>query len=154
MNRIKLFLAIAFLAVVVCILFLMVCSKSPQVSTRQVIQLNPNATLPFSSGIVVGNTLYCAGCIGANPQTDSLGKNIEEQTTFALETIKSIVTKAGFTMESVAKVTVYLKSINDFQAMNTVYRTYFPTNPPARETVVVADLVRGSLVEISCIAQK
>ena len=140
---------------ILCIALFVVCKKSEQVSTRQVIQLKEQAgDLPFSSGVVVGNTLYCSGCIGANMQTDSLGKTIEEQTQFALETIKAIVTKAGFTLENVAKVTVYLKDINDYQAMNKVYRTFFPTNPPARETVVVANLVRGSLIEISCIAQK
>jgi len=126
-----------------------------QAITRKVVSVGePVAGAPYSPGIVAGNTLYCSGCIGLDPETNNLGAGIEEQTGLALERIKDIVQNAEFEMDDVVKSTVFLKNLDDFAAMNDVYRTYFPENPPARETVAVAGIVREALVEISCIAVK
>jgi len=133
------------------------CQSIPeqQETPRKVISIGePVADAPYSPGIVVGNTLYCSGCIGVDPETGNLGAGIEEQTRLALEMIKDIVQNAEFGMDDVVKSTVFLKHLDDFTAMNDVYRTYFPENPPARETVAVAGIVREALIEISCIAVK
>lgn len=109
--------------------------------------------LPFSDGIVAGNTLYVAGQQG----TDSKGKlkdGISDQTQATLEHIKDVVGRAGFEMKDVVTVNVYLSDIADFAAMNKVYTTFFPDPKPARTTIQAAGLVNGAKVEISAIAVK
>lgn len=126
-----------------------------QATTRKVVSVGePVAGAPYSPGIVVGNTLYCSGCIGLDPETNNLGADIKEQTGLALERIKAIVEEAEFEMNDIVKATVFLKNLDDYTAMNEMYKTYFPKDPPARETVAVAGIVREALVEISCIAVK
>ncbi|KPK96389.1 hypothetical protein AMJ80_00285 [bacterium SM23_31] len=129
--------------------------QEQQETPRKVISVGePVAGAPYSQGIVAGNTLYCSGCIGLDPETNNLGADIKEQTGLALERIKDIVQNAEFEMDDVVKSTVFLKNLDDFTAMNEMYKTYFPKDPPARETVAVAGIVREALVEISCIAVK
>ncbi len=109
--------------------------------------------LPFSDGIVAGNTLYVAGQQG----TDSNGKlkeGITDQTETTLEHIRQVVTKAGFEMKDVVNVNVYLSDISDFAAMNKVYTTFFPSPKPARTTIQAAGLVNGAKIEISAVAVK
>jgi len=152
----KVNLACIFIVLLSAVYFF-TCQSIPeqQETPRKVISVGePVAGAPYSQGIVVGNTLYCSGCIGVDPETGNLGAGIEEQTRLALEMIKDIVQNAGFGMDDVVKSTVFLKNLDDYTAMNDVYRTYFPENPPARETVAVAGIVREALIEISCIAVK
>ena len=138
-------------------ILLISCSAQQEQSSleRTIISVSGSVPgAPYSSGILVGNTLYCSGSIGVNTETNELGDGITEQTRLVLTIIKSIVEEAGFEMKNVVKSTVFLKNIDDYAEMNNVYRTFFPTEPPARETVAVAEIVRGALVEISCIAVK
>lgn len=142
----------------VSLVILLIGCSAPQEKgnvVRRVISVNdPVEGAPYSSGILVGNTLYCSGNIGIISETDELADGIAEQTRIVLTTIKAIVEEAGFEMKDVVKSTVFLKNIDDYTEMNNVYRTFFPNDPPARETVAVAEIVRGALVEISCIAVK
>src|SRR5579875_2574853 len=108
--------------------------------------------LPFSDGIVVGNTLYIAGQQGADQSGKLVAGGIGPQTRAALETIETVVKKAGFQMSDVVAVNVYLADIHDFAAMNEVYKTFFPNPKPTRTTVQVAALVNGARIEISAIA--
>jgi len=123
---------------------------------EQVRAVNPPGTpegLPFSNGILVGNTLYVAGTQG----TDANGKlepDIESQTRAALQSIQKIVEGGGMTMGNVVAVNVYLSDIKDFGKMNSVYKTFFPDPKPTRTTVQVANLVNGAKIEISAIAVK
>ena len=71
-----------------------------------------------------------------------------------LKNITAVLTQGGYTMAEVVSCTVYLKSMNDFPAMNEEYAKYFPENAPSRATVEVARLPKDGLVEISCIAVK
>jgi 2-iminobutanoate/2-iminopropanoate deaminase len=104
---------------------------------------NPN----LSGGIRIGDMLYASGQLGMPDST------IEGQTKNALESTKKVLEAGGTSMENVVKCTVFLTRQSDFQAMNGVYRTFFPKDPPARSTVVVAALVQnGALVEIECMA--
>ena len=133
-------------------------TTAPQqpVEHEQVRAINPPGTpegLPFSNGILVGNTLYVAGSQG----TDANGKledGIEAQTRAALESIQKIVQGGGMTMGNVVAVNVYLADIKEFGKMNSVYKTFFPDPKPTRTTVQVAGLVNGARIEISAIAVK
>lgn len=150
-------LNLLFLTTVLLSILVVRCSTQNEQDSfqRKVISVSGSvAGAPYSSGILIGNTLYCSGSIGVNRETNELGAGIREQTRLALDIIKSIVEEAGFEMKDVAKSTVFLKNIEDYAGMNEVYSTYFPVDPPARETVAVAEIVRGALVEISCIAVK
>jgi reactive intermediate/imine deaminase len=106
----------------------------------------------LSAAVKVGDILYVSGQLGTSAGKLAEG-GIEGQTRQALENVKSALALAGGAMEDVAKCTVFLADVKDFQAMNQVYREFFPTNPPARSTVAVAGLVlAGAVVEIECIA--
>ncbi len=118
--------------------------------------INPPGTaegLPFSNGILAGDTLYVAGQEGLDNGKLREG-GIGPETQAALENIKKIVEAGGMTMSNVVSVTVYLADINDFAEMNKIYKTYFPDPKPARATVQVAALVGHAKVEIGAIAVK
>lgn len=111
--------------------------------------------LPFSSAVKVGNVLFVSGVIGTDVKTNQLiSDDVADQTRLCLEKIKTVVTQGGMNLADAANCTVYLADINDYDAMNKVYATFFPTAPPARACVQVAKLVRGAKVEISMIAMK
>jgi 2-iminobutanoate/2-iminopropanoate deaminase len=117
-------------------------------SAKQVV-IPGSATL--SNGIRVGDVLYLSGQLGM--RRDAPDSTIEGQTRVTLENIKRLVEQAGTTMPNVVKCTVFLTNAADFQGMNRVYREFFPAEPPARSTVVVAALVvPNAKVEIECMA--
>jgi reactive intermediate/imine deaminase len=109
--------------------------------------------LPFSSAVRVGNLLFLSGQIGTVPGTRQLADTgIAGQTRQALENIKAVLAYAGSSLDRAVKCTVFLADINDFAAMNAVYATYFPKDPPARSTVAASGLAAGARMEIECIA--
>jgi 2-iminobutanoate/2-iminopropanoate deaminase len=77
---------------------------------------------------------------------------ITQETTQVMENLKAILAEAGCDFSSVVKTTIFLKSMEDFAAVNEVYGSYFSDNYPARETVQVSKLPRDVNVEISVIA--
>jgi reactive intermediate/imine deaminase len=121
---------------------------------RQVIHTPQEvAGLPFSSAVRVGNLLFLSGQIGNKPGTREFADTgIAGQTRQALENIKAILVAAGSSLERVAKCTVFLADIKDYQAMNTVYASVFPKDPPARSTIAASGLALGARVEIECLA--
>jgi reactive intermediate/imine deaminase len=109
--------------------------------------------LPFSAAVRVGNVLYLSGQIGNVPGTRQLADTgIAGQTRQALENVKAVLTQAGSWLERVFKCTVFLADIRDYAAMNEVYASYFPKEPPARSTVAGSGLALGARVEIECLA--
>lgn len=112
----------------------------------------PKAIGPYSQAIKSGNMLFISGQVPVNPTTGELTGDIRVQTRQVLENIKSILTAAGASPVDIAKTTVFLKNLDDFAAMNEVYREYFPNDAPARSTIEVSRIPRGSLVEIEATA--
>lgn len=109
--------------------------------------------LPFSSAVRVGNMLYLSGQIGNVPGTRELADTgIAGQTRQALENIKTVLASAGSSLDRAVKCTVFLADIKDYAAMNAVYATFFPKDPPARSTVAGSGLALGARVEIECMA--
>ena len=109
--------------------------------------------LPFSSAVRVGDLLFLSGQIGNVPGTRQLADGgIAGQTRQVLENIKAVLAFAGGSLDRAVKCTVFLADIQDFAAMNAVYATYFPKDPPARSTVAASGLAGGARVEIECIA--
>ena len=100
----------------------------------------------LSPGIRVGNLLFASGQLG-----DAKDTTIAGQTTRALENTQKVFKAAGSDITNATKCTVFLTDVKDFGGMNGAYTKFFPTNPPARSTVVVAALVvPGAKVEIEC----
>jgi len=114
---------------------------------------NPDMQLPFSDAVRVGNMLYLSGKIGNIPGTRDLAEGgIAGQTRQALENIKASLEKYGSSMDEVVKCTVFLVDIDEWGAMNEVYMTFFPVNPPARSALGASGLALNSRVEIECLA--
>ena len=106
---------------------------------------------PYSPGVRVGDLIFLSGAIGSRPGEGLVSGGIEAETRQALENLRNVLRAAGADMEDVVKCTVFLADIDDFEAMNRVYREFFPQDPPARSTVAT-ELVAGARVEIECIA--
>ena len=112
----------------------------------------PKAIGPYSQAIRANGFIHTAGQIPFDPSTGQLvGGDVAQQTARVLENLKAIVEASGSSLEKAVKATVYLKSMNDFAAMNEVYARYFAKTPPARSTVEVSRLPRDVLVEIDLI---
>jgi 2-iminobutanoate/2-iminopropanoate deaminase len=107
----------------------------------------------FSPATQLGNLLFLSGSGALDPQTHKLVPGpIGNQVKQCLENLKAVLETAGSSMDKVLKCTVFLTDITNFKAMNEVYHSYFPANPPARTTIAAKDLPGESLVEIECIA--
>lgn len=114
---------------------------------------NPDMQLPFSDAVKVGNMLYLSGKIGNVPGTPQLAEGgIAGETRQALENIKASLEKYGSSLGEVVKCTVFLADIAEWGAMNEVYVTYFPVNPPARSALGSSGLALDARVEIECLA--
>jgi 2-iminobutanoate/2-iminopropanoate deaminase len=122
--------------------------------SRQIVQTTnaPGAIGPYSQGIISGGFVFTAGQTGVIPGTKTLPEGVVEQTRQTLQNVQGILEAAGTSMANVVKTTVYLQDIRDFAAMNEVYATFFPNDPPARTTIQVAALPLGALVEIEAVA--
>ncbi|MGM9575582.1 MAG: RidA family protein [Oscillospiraceae bacterium] len=113
----------------------------------------PAAIGPYSQANQLGNLIVTSGQLPIDMATDALPEGIEAQTKASLENVKSILEKAGSSMDKVIKTTVFLKNMNDFGAMNGVYATFFTEgNYPSRSAIEVARLPKDALVEIEAIA--
>jgi reactive intermediate/imine deaminase len=114
---------------------------------------NPEMQMPFSDAVRVGDMLYLSGKIGNIPGTAQLAEGgIAGETRQALDNIKTALEKYGSSMDEVVKCTVFLADIAEWGAMNEVYKTYFPVNPPARSAIGTSGLALDSRVEIECLA--
>ena len=112
----------------------------------------PAAIGPYSQGVKVGNLIFTSGQLPINTQSGELVADIEGATKQSLDNLKAILESAGSAMDKIVKIVVFLRDMNDFVAMNAVYATYFPTNPPARSAVQVARLPKDAIIEIEAIA--
>ena len=113
----------------------------------------PKAIGPYSQAIQAGDFLFLSGQVPLDPKTGELVKgDIGQQAKQVLENIKGVLESQRLGMEDVVKVTVFLKNIENFNQVNEVYSSYFPTSPPARSTVEVARLPRDAEIEIEAIA--
>jgi 2-iminobutanoate/2-iminopropanoate deaminase len=116
----------------------------------------PAAIGPYSQAIRIGNIVVTSGQVALDPATGQLvSGGIEVQTHRVLKNLEAVLAAAGLKLSNVVKTTVFLKDMNHFAAMNTVYGEYFLQEgvpAPARSTVEVARLPKDALVEIEVIA--
>lgn len=113
----------------------------------------PAAIGPYSQAVRCGQLVYTSGQIPLDTASGQIiGTDIQTQTHRVLQNLQAVLNSAGASLGSVIKTTVFLTRMSDFQAMNTVYATYFGEHAPARSTVAVAELPRQALIEIECVA--
>ena len=111
----------------------------------------PPAIGPYSQAMVVGDLLFTSGQIALRPDGSLNDGDIVAQTQQVLGNLKAVIEAAGADLSKVVKTTVFLKNLDDFVAMNTIYAEAFAGHTPARSTVQVAKLPRDVLVEIEAI---
>lgn len=113
----------------------------------------PAAVGPYSQAIRAGGLVFTAGQIAMDPATGRLvGGDIQAQTRRVLLNLQAVLEAAGTTLANVVKITVFLKDMGDFAAMNAVYAEFFAERPPARSAVQVAALPLGADIEIEAVA--
>jgi 2-iminobutanoate/2-iminopropanoate deaminase len=104
----------------------------------------------YSHAIVANGFVFVSGQGPVNPATGVMPDNFAEQVRQTLKNIQTILEAAGTSLENVVKVNTYLVDLTRFEEYNTVYKEFFPHEPPARTTVATG--LKGILVEIDCIA--
>lgn len=110
---------------------------------------------PYTPAIEANGFVFLSGQIALKGDSGELAMgSIEEETTQVMENIGLLLRAAGLGFDHLVKVTIFLSDMAHYQAVNTVYGSYFKDAPPAREAVAVKGLPRGVNVEISCIAAR
>ena len=115
----------------------------------------PAAIGPYSQAIEANGTVYVSGQLGIDPATGNFAEGgVVAQARQSLTNISNILKEAGLSMKNVVKVTVLLADINDFAAVNEIYKDFFEAPFPARSAFAVAALPKGGKIEIEAIAVK
>lgn len=139
------------IALVICV---SVISTAVCAQEHKAINVGTAQGLPYSDGILVGNTLYVAGQEGDDASGKLVSGGIEAETEVAFANVQKVLEAAGFQMRNIVSVTVFLADINDFEAMNKIYREVLPDPKPVRSTVQAAALVDNARIENTVIAAK
>ncbi len=122
---------------------------------RQVINLpdrSPQAA--FSNAIRVGDTLYMSGNIGFDPKTRKPPEKIEDEVTNLMTSYKNLLAQAGFTMDDLVYVQISCTDLANYDKFNTIYKSYFTKDLPAREFIGVSSILGGGHFEMQAIAVK
>lgn len=115
----------------------------------------PKAIGPYSQAVEDGGFIFTSGVLPVDPVTGEIyGGDVKGQTELVLKNMDNILKAAGVQRKHVVKTTVYITDLTDFAEMNTAYEAFFKENPPARTTIQVAGLPKGSNVQIEAIARK
>lgn len=113
----------------------------------------PAAIGPYSQGIVAGNLVFVSGQLPAHPETGELVlDSIESATHQVMKNLSAVLQAGGSSLEQVVKITIFLKDMEDFAAMNQVYASYFTGIPPARSAVQAGRIPKDAPLEIEAIA--
>ncbi|EDW64305.1 rutC family protein UK114 [Drosophila virilis] len=108
---------------------------------------------PYNQAVVADRTVYVSGCLGLDKSTMQLVPGgATAQAEMALQNLEAVLKAADSGIDKVIKNTVFLKDLNDFGAVNEVYKRVFNKDFPARSCFQVAKLPMDALVEIECIA--
>jgi len=133
-------------------LFSLLGSPAAFQSTKQIVRVGPDLNLPFSPAVKAGAFIYLSGALATDDTGKFAGGDIKAQTKRVLDNLARVLKAAGSKLENAASATVFLKKAADFQAMNEVYRGYWPKDPPVRTTVVANLANPEALIEISMVA--
>ncbi len=113
----------------------------------------PKAIGPYSQAVRSRGLLFCSGQLPMKLDGTMVEGTFEEKVVQILENLKAVVEEAGSSFGNVLKVTVFMIDLNQFAEFNEIYSRYFAEHKPARSTVQVSALPKGSPLEIECIAK-
>ena len=113
----------------------------------------PRAVGPYSQAVAVDGWLFTSGQVHLEPSGTLIDADIGSQTRQIFANLRAVLTEAGASFSDVVKVTVYLRDMGDFKAMNEVYAEFFADGLPARSTVEVAGLPLDARIEIDLVAK-
>jgi reactive intermediate/imine deaminase len=133
---------------------LLLISTSLFAQDREYFIASPERNLPFSSGVLVGDTLYIAGHLGLDPQTGRPPSDAAEEARLVMDAIKKVVENFGMTMDDIVMIEVHCTDLDLYGTFNKVYRTYFEDEFPARAFLGSAMLLRDARFEVLGIAVK
>lgn len=137
-------------------MLLMFCTMAGAADRKYIVK--PRASdmkgLPFSDGVLVGNTLYIAGHIGLDPNSGKPPADAEQEARLVMDEFKQTVESAGLTMDDVVSVQIFCTDLKLYETFNNVYKTYFHGDFPARAFVGAGSLLRGGRYEVLGVAVK
>ena len=114
----------------------------------------PTAIGPYSQGVGVNGTFYFSGQIGLDPKTQALEVGFSAQLKMIMKNIDGLLGSQGLTRDNIVKTSIFVTDLGNFAEVNEAYVEFFKEPYPARSTVEVSKLPKGSLVEIEVIAIK
>lgn len=109
---------------------------------------------PYSAAVEAGGFIFISGQLPLDPKTGEVITDIQAATRQVLTNIQIILDAAGLKLTNIVKTTIFLKNIADFAAVNEIYASFFPQEPPARSTIEVSSLPKGVPIEIEAIAAR
>ncbi|GIK52326.1 MAG: RidA family protein [Planctomycetaceae bacterium] len=113
----------------------------------------PKAIGPYSQAVAANGFVFCSGQIALDPKSGNLvGTTAAEQAVQVMNNLSAVLAASGSSLAKVVKTTIFLKSMNDFAAVNEAYAKAMGEHRPARATVEAARLPKDALVEVDCIA--
>lgn len=120
--------------------------------TKRIVRSGPDLGLPFSPAVKAGGLIYVSGTVATDANGKIIAGDVQAQTRQTLENISRVLEAAGSRLANAASVMVYLTNASDFAAMNEVYSSLWPKDPPARTTIVAPLALSGARIEISMVA--
>lgn len=112
----------------------------------------PEAVGPYSQGVKYDRMILTSGQIAIDPNDGNIVTDIKEATKMILSSLLTVVEAGGGTKETIAKVDVYMKYLNEFDEFNIAYAEFFGNHKPARVTTQAGDLAEGATIEIAVTA--
>ena len=142
--------------IVVSVSILVLCVAAGATDRKYILKprSGDRKALPFSEGVLVGNTLYIAGHIGLDAKTNMPPASPQEEARLVMDDIKQTVESAGLSMDDVVSIQVFCTDLKLYDTFNDVYKAYFHGNYPARAFLGAANLLRGGRYEVMGIAVK
>jgi len=112
------------------------------------------ANLPFSDGVLVGDTLFLSGRIGIDPRTMQAAADVDDEIRLLLDGVRATLEAAGMTMDDLVYVQVYCTDLSLYDQFNAAYRKYFGKDLPARAFLGAGLLLRNARFEVQAIAMR
>jgi len=121
---------------------------------KKSISLSRNSQLPFSDAVLVDGTLYLSGRIGFVPGTRVIAQDPAEEAKYVLDGVRDVLAAAEMTMDDLVHVQVFTPDVSLFDSFNSVYRTYFTGDLPARAFIGSGPLLFGARFELVAVARR
>jgi 2-iminobutanoate/2-iminopropanoate deaminase len=138
--------------VVIALVGVYAAGQTTAPSKRRAVKTGPPNGL-FTPAIITGDLVFTSGQIGLDPKTGQFPEGgFEAQFQQVFKNLTAVLEASGSSVEHMVKATVFLADMNDYNAMNELYRKQFKGDPPARTTVQVARLPRDARIEIEAVA--